>query len=706
MSRGGEGNSGSSYQCTQSFQLLAATVDTTSSPNRQDESDTAILMTVSALEEIIASCLLSVTDTSGDGKELDVVKKNNEEEEDHNINLDVVEEVDDEEEDVVEDNEEEEDHNINLDVVGEVDDEEEDVVEDNEEEEEEDHNINLDVVEEVDDEEDDNNVKVYDFNPVEIFDSEDAQFLRCWPAKQEKLRTIFGIGETSGQMKIDQQLVSVALLEPIDNTITSDSNYHEQKHNIAACCCQHPRGNWDRNENTFNDTQDHVTTTSCTNASLNIFDLTRIQDQRRGIIKSDQSYPCFDSPGRVFHLLRSILHCDKSMNSHCGGALHFASPWYQRRRGKSDVADQNVVAILVNNPDEIQSDSVCQGNDQTWDNLEKKEINELLQFRTGDAAPSYFLHSTCQLSMDFGGRLKNLSHTNKADSSDYLRKTMLFIYRPLPSRNVLSHTCFGQESSFEGCLWETYLEVVKDAGPKQPLTKPLSITKHRMVSPPYLSHTHEYPGLLDALLAKLETLRNEAQTIPQWTAWPEKNHYAGKAWSVFPLCYTFPANDLTKRKFIDKTCVHVPETTKLLQGLGPALRTALYSRLDPRSKLGVHTGWSDLANHVLRVHIPLVVPGSQRSQSKSADDGEGTKPKMNKDSFSMGLCGTWVDGCVETHDEGSIIIFDDSKVHRAFNYSEEERIVLIIDLARPRTLPEGTASGGHTDDLDAFINGF
>lgn len=79
---------------------------------------------------------------------------------------------------------------------------------------------------------------------------------------------------------------------------------------------------------------------------------------------------------------------------------------------------------------------------------------------------------------------------------------------------------------------------------------------------------------------------------------------------------------------------------------------------------------------------------------------------MNKDSFSMGLCGTWVDGCVETHDEGSIIIFDDSKVHRAFNYSEEERIVLIIDLARPRTLPEGTASGGHTDDLDAFINGF
>lgn len=414
MSRGGERNAGSSYQCTQSFQLLAATDDTTfsSSPNRQDESGTAIVMTVSELEEIIASCLLSVPDTNGDSVELDVVKENNEVEEDHNINLDVVEEDDDEE--------------------------------------------------------DDNNGKVYDFNPVEIFDSEDAQFLSCRPAKQKNQRTIFGISEFGGQ----KQLVSVALLEPINNAITSDNNYHEQKHKIAACCCHHPRENWNRNRYTLNNAQDHVTTTC--KPSVNIFDLTQIQDQRRGIIKSDQSYPCFDSPGRVFHLLRSILNCDKSMNSHCGGGLHFASPWYQRRRGKSDVSDQNVVAILVNNPDEIQSNSVCQGNDQIWDNLEKKEINELLQFRTGDAAPSYFLHSTCQLSM----RLKKLSPTNKTDSFKYLRKTMLFIYRPLPFRNVLSHTCFGQERTFVGCLWETYLEVVKDAWPKQPLTKPLSITKH------------------------------------------------------------------------------------------------------------------------------------------------------------------------------------------------------------------------------------
>ena len=70
---------------------------------------------------------------------------------------------------------------------------------------------------------------------------------------------------------------------------------------------------------------------------------------------------------------------------------------------------------------------------------------------------------------------------------------------------------------------------------------------------------------------------------------------------------------------------------------------------------------------------------------------------------------TWVDGCVETHANGRIICFDDSKTHRAFNYTEEERVVLIVDLLRPgheNKFPVGTATGGHTDELDSFINQF
>jgi hypothetical protein len=90
-----------------------------------------------------------------------------------------------------------------------------------------------------------------------------------------------------------------------------------------------------------------------------------------------------------------------------------------------------------------------------------------------------------------------------------------------------------------------------------------------------------------------------------------------------------------------------------------------------------------------------------------------------------GLCGTWVDGCVETHQVGRPVLFDDSKIHRAFHYSSSSssnnnnttnnnnnksnnnetqmRIVLIVDLERPSHLPLGHATGGHSEELDAFI---
>jgi Aspartyl/Asparaginyl beta-hydroxylase len=58
---------------------------------------------------------------------------------------------------------------------------------------------------------------------------------------------------------------------------------------------------------------------------------------------------------------------------------------------------------------------------------------------------------------------------------------------------------------------------------------------------------------------------------------------------------------------------------------------------------------------------------------------------------------------VETHSVGRPLCFDDSKIHRAFNYSKSPRIVLILDLVRPSYLPLGTATGGHSDELDNFI---
>lgn len=571
-----------------------------------------------------------------------------------------------------------------------------------------------------------------EFDPVRIYHGDDAHLLRCRPPASsagggESAPTIFGIVESAPSLggpgrddvdALDGIPVCLKVVKPSASDCGSSN----------GCCCSHPRGDWRRRGRgesssgcggTLHASQLRNGCSSSGSrsadqylANVTVVDLTGMQSarRRRQVADSvDAGYPCFDTPGKVFHLLRSILCCEER-------GLHCASPWsdmYCASDGASPCGDSHcraadqVVALLVRDPNQKKRDEGGrrsdgeEAGDRFWDGVEEREADELVRFRTGDAAPSYFLHSTSQM-------LTGLEQLDVVEALDERLGTdppfapaLLLVYRHLPPRDVLAHgpPSLSQAGEYVGCLRETYLEDAKEleannVGADEPRAEiPAVVVKRRMVSPPYLSHSHEYPGLLDPLLERIDDLRSEALKIPQWTAWPEQNHYSGDEWSVFPLCYTFPATDLERRTFVERTCSFAPETTKALRALGPALRTALFSRLDPRARLGAHTGWSDLANHVLRVHIPLVVPG-------------GRLCPHGGESHDVGLCGTWVDGVVETHDEGRVVCFDDSKVHRAFNYSEGERIVLIVDLARPRGLPPGSATGGHSDELDAFISAF
>jgi hypothetical protein len=521
-------------------------------------------------------------------------------------------------------------------------------------------------------------------HPVQLYDSDDAYLLKCRPIflntdDDDDVRTIFGIREAATSVSTsasEQDLipVHVSWFEPV---VDDELNQY-------SCCCEHPRGSWKRQRSS---TVHHQTKSVQCAGNVKIIDLTNLQDLRK-LRKNDTAgyHPSFDSSEKIFHLLRSALNC-KTDDLHC------ASPWKtsyregdERNNGntrhdnpQTASNEDQIVALLIKTPFAL--------NNTSQDEVESQEYRELLDFRVGDAAPSYYLYSTLQLNTrdNFFDALYQPNTNREANETNCSGSDVsLFVYRQLPPRDMLS-TPIGEGNKYTGCLIETFLDDPVETDDVD-LNLPVeSILRRRMVSPPYLNHDEEFPHLLDSLVQRIDDIRKEAELIPQWTAWPERNHYSsggeneGASWTVFPLCYTFPANDVTQRKFIDKTCAFVPATTALLRGIGPSLRTALFSRLDPNTKLGTHTGWSDLANHVIRVHIPLIVP-----------QGE--------------VCGTWVDGCVEKQDVGLVVCFDDSKVHRAFNYSEtEERIVLIIDLERPSNLPEGTAKGGHTDELDAFI---
>lgn len=187
---------------------------------------------------------------------------------------------------------------------------------------------------------------------------------------------------------------------------------------------------------------------------------------------------------------------------------------------------------------------------------------------------------------------------------------------------------------------------------------------------------------LQILLDNIDVIRAEAMSVHSWTPWPE-DHFSegGKAdWTVFPFMHTFPAFDTSKMKWIESTCAHCPKTAALLR-LIPDIRTALFSRLGPQTLVASHRGWADLANHVLRTHCCLHIP-------------------------TGGECGLIVDEEERLHRQGEILVFDDSKYHRAYNRTGEERVVLIVDISRPAHIPLGSATGGHTAELDKFIDLF
>ena len=583
--------------------------------------------------------------------------------------------------------------------------------------------------------------------PVSFKFSEDAGLLHCERpviSQEEKKFTIFGVFENQSLYSSSINATANVNVNVNVNVNAKKEGYtiksdHELKvvvegYRLAStigqkagigCQCTHPHFDWTRTTaRKPNPSRDFERTSMSNsglvpswtaNARIKIINLSEMQNARRKNCKPDSDeYTSLNSPGSVCHLLRSILKCgDGKYHPTSTHGVHCASPWrdscvpvkknsedvnsvQQALAGECDKVDQVIGVLLRNQIDDTDlaySKSRVMNDSSFWDELEETEIRELQKFRTSDAVPSYYLHSSSGMKGSF------TFDSNQTDIDDNpINGYTLIVYRHLPSRPQFKSTLAslvdknGNDELCKGCLWET-VKVSTDEDSEGPI--------QRMVAPPYQDINDLYGNLLNALCLEenLKILTEEAKRIPQWTAWPEKTHYQSEydesdnidsaypaSWTVFPLVHTFPASDVSKRQFVPLTCGYVPKTTELLKSIGPVLRTALFSRLEPRTTLGAHNGWSDLANHVLRVHIPLSVPNG------NGDDG---------------LCGTWVDGCVETHKSGRIISFDDSKTHRAFNYSDEDRIVLIVDLARPdKDFPAGTATGGHTDELDKFINQF
>ena len=106
---------------------------------------------------------------------------------------------------------------------------------------------------------------------------------------------------------------------------------------------------------------------------------------------------------------------------------------------------------------------------------------------------------------------------------------------------------------------------------------------------------------------------------------------------------------------IAENCRRCPETARLVETI-PGMKTAFFTILAPRAHLAEHLGYYA---GFLRYHLGLIVP-------------------REKDA-----CRIRVGSDVAHWEEGRSLVFDDTYPHEVWNDTDEERVVLFVDFARP-----------------------
>jgi hypothetical protein len=190
---------------------------------------------------------------------------------------------------------------------------------------------------------------------------------------------------------------------------------------------------------------------------------------------------------------------------------------------------------------------------------------------------------------------------------------------------------------------------------------------------------NEFYPYLNTIILKHNFILKELDFIQSskenWTLWPEKHLFDGRTekstWTIFPF-YAFG-------HWVPQNCEKCPSIYEFIKHI-PGLRLATLSKLDAGMKLTPHQGWGNHSNHVIRCHYGLLVP--------------------------QNLCYISVDDEKQFHCEKEWIIFDDSKTHYANNLSEEDRIILILDIERPYWIEKGISDINDTKELLNIIDYF
>lgn len=192
---------------------------------------------------------------------------------------------------------------------------------------------------------------------------------------------------------------------------------------------------------------------------------------------------------------------------------------------------------------------------------------------------------------------------------------------------------------------------------------------------PFLSNIHEFNKQIE------QEVINVVLNQDKWLDWPERNLYeeSTHSWKIYPF-YVFGV-------WVNQNCESCPILTKFLKSI-KGLKTASLSRLTPGTKLVPHQGYASHSNYVLRCHFPIILPKKKKSSKMYVADNYESKFES------------------KSYQKFKWIIFDDAKVHYSENYGESERVVLLLDIARPDFVEVGKSDEEDTAELEELIKYF
>lgn len=211
----------------------------------------------------------------------------------------------------------------------------------------------------------------------------------------------------------------------------------------------------------------------------------------------------------------------------------------------------------------------------------------------------------------------------------------------------------------------------------------------------------EVDSSLNLIYDDLDEIQSEVFNVisKEWTEWPEK--YLIDNNNNKPTLFTSVSASASENKDtikpswdiypfiafnvkVKEHCKACPKMWNFLKQI-PGLKVALLSRLGPKTKLTSHRGWGKHSNNVIRCHFGFKVPfGCYISVKEKETADEEIKLQQNN---------KW-------------LLFDDSRYHYAHNPTNEDRIVLIIDVERPSHIKTGVSDVDDTKELLQIIDYF